>query len=163
MICGQSVWTDCISTRTLQSICQWMTRITEIRCPGCSRSKQIWGNLFEVTPASKMTSNILWDDVTKYTNLYFFGVCITFSNEINCFQRPLLSHTCRLEDRALKTPVSCHDALQLHGVLWEYEATIWKECPSDNSFFSFSFWFGESSDDEQAPVGASHHRLLLWL
>ena len=54
---------------------------------------------FGVTP-SKMTVNVLQDDVIKYTNFYF---CITIYSVINSFQRPLPSRILRVKGEALKT------------------------------------------------------------
>ena len=58
-----------------------------------------YGEPFGVT-SSKMTANILQDDVMKYANVHF---SITVCSEINSFQKPLLSRILRLAGGAPKT------------------------------------------------------------
>ena len=57
-----------------------------------------YGEAFGVT-LSKMTVNVLQDDIIKYSKFCF---CITICFVINSFQRPLFSHILSLKGGALK-------------------------------------------------------------
>ena len=78
---------------------QFAERIDKKKCTWDAPEVAGYGKTLGVIP-SKLTVNVLKDDVMKYGN---FQVCITVCSEINSFERLLPSLILRLIGGALKT------------------------------------------------------------